>query len=87
MHVETPRLLIRPWSHAEAERLLDIQSRPEVVKWLGDGEPVLMQDLDEAHERIERYHRRSESPRSASGRSRCAGPLRLRLAWPARSCC
>jgi RimJ/RimL family protein N-acetyltransferase len=62
MLVETPRLLIRPWSHAEAERLLDIQSRPEVVKWLGDGEPVLMQDLDEAHERIERYHRRSESP-------------------------
>jgi RimJ/RimL family protein N-acetyltransferase len=62
MHVETPRLLIRPWSHDEAGRLLDIQSRLEVVKWLGDGEPVLMKDLDEAHERIERYHRRSESP-------------------------
>jgi RimJ/RimL family protein N-acetyltransferase len=62
MHVETPRLLIRPWSHDEAGRLLDIQSRLEVVKWLGDGEPVLMKDLDEAQERIERYHRRSESP-------------------------
>ena len=62
MHVETPRLLIRPWTHDEAERLLDIQSRLEVVTWLGDGEPVLMQDLDEAHERIERYHRRSANP-------------------------
>ena len=62
MHVETPRLVIRPWTHDEAERLLDIQSRLEVVTWLGDGEPVLMKDLDEAHERIERYHRRSENP-------------------------
>jgi len=62
MHVETSRLIVRPWSHAEAERLLDIQSRLEVVKWLGDGEPVLMEDLEEAHERIDRYHRRSEHP-------------------------
>ena len=62
MHLETPRLTIRPWSHDEADRVLDIQSRIEVVKWLGDGEPVLMKDLDEAHERIDRYHRRSEAP-------------------------
>jgi RimJ/RimL family protein N-acetyltransferase len=62
MHVETPRLVIRPWTHDEAGRLLEIQSRLEVVKWLGDGEPVLMQDLAEAHERIDRYHARSESP-------------------------
>ena len=62
MHLETDRLVIRPWSHEEAERLLDIQSRIEVVKWLGDGEPVLMSDLDEAHARIERYASRSEEP-------------------------
>ena len=62
MHLETPRLTIRPWSHDEADRVLDIQSRMEVVKWLGDAEPVLMKDLDEAHERIDRYHRRSEAP-------------------------
>ena len=62
MRLETPRLLIRPWSHDEAERLLDIQSRIEVVKWLGDGEPILMKDLDEAHERIDLYHQRSEAP-------------------------
>ncbi len=57
MHLETARLTIRPWSHDEADRLLDIQSRIEVVKWLGDGEPVLMKDLDEAHTRIDRYQR------------------------------
>jgi RimJ/RimL family protein N-acetyltransferase len=62
MHLETARLRIRPWSHEEADRVLDIQSRMEVVKWLGDGQPVLMKDLDEAHERIDRYHVRSEAP-------------------------
>src|SRR6478735_4813043 len=59
MHLETARLTVRPWSHDEADRLLDIQSRIEVVKWLGDGEPVLMKDLDEAHARIDRYAERS----------------------------
>jgi RimJ/RimL family protein N-acetyltransferase len=62
MHLETPRLTIRPWSHDVADRVLDIQSRMEVVNWLGEAEPVLMKDLDEAHERIDRYHRRSEAP-------------------------
>lgn len=62
MRLVTERLIIRPWTHADAERLLDIQSRLEVVKWLGDGEPVLMQDLAEAHERIDGYERRSDVP-------------------------
>lgn len=62
VHLETDRLLIRPWDHSEAARVLDIQSRLEVVKWLGDGEPVLMKDLDEAHERIDRYTLRSAHP-------------------------
>ncbi|MFC7495870.1 MULTISPECIES: GNAT family N-acetyltransferase [unclassified Nocardioides] len=63
MHVETERLLIRPWRHEEAGRLLDILSRIEVVKWLGDGEPVLMKDLDEAHARIDRFNTvRNEPP-------------------------
>ena len=54
MEIETERLLIRPWRHEDAARLLDILSRVEVVKWLGDGQPVLMKDLDEAHARIDR---------------------------------
>ncbi len=55
MEIETARLLIRPWRHEDAARLLDILSRVEVVKWLGDGPPKLMKDLDEAHARIDRW--------------------------------
>jgi RimJ/RimL family protein N-acetyltransferase len=59
---ETERLLIRPWRLEEAPRLLDILSRRNVVRWLADGEPVLMKDEAEARERIERYHRQSVTP-------------------------
>ena len=59
---ETDRLVIRPWRVEEAPRVLDIQSRMEVVKWLGDDEPVLMKDLDQARERIDSYHQRSAVP-------------------------
>jgi RimJ/RimL family protein N-acetyltransferase len=57
----TDRILVRPWRLDEAPRVLDILSRLEVVRWLGDGEPVLMKDLDEARLRIRRYHERSLS--------------------------
>lgn len=60
--LETERLVLRPWSHDEAPRLLDMQSRVEVMKWLGDGEPKLMKDLDEAHNRIDRYAELSTNP-------------------------
>ena len=59
---ETERLVIRPWRLEEAPRVLDILSRIEVVKWLGDDVPVLMKDLDEARTRIGRYHRQSAVP-------------------------
>ncbi len=63
-NLETERLILRPWQHEEAPRLLDMLSRIEVMKWLGDGEPQLMKDLDEAHQRIDRYAERSaEAPR------------------------
>ncbi len=62
MHLATDRLLIRPWRHEEAPRVLDIQSRLEVVKWLGDGEPKLMSDLGEAHDRIDKYAGRNVAP-------------------------
>ena len=32
------------------------------MKWLGDGEPQLMKDLDEAHAKIERYRELSATP-------------------------
>jgi RimJ/RimL family protein N-acetyltransferase len=62
VHLATERLLIRPWRHEDADRLLDILSRLEVVEWLDDGEPVLMKDLDEAHARITRYAERDAPP-------------------------
>lgn len=62
MHVETERLVIRPWRHEEAERLLDILSRMEVMKWLGDGDVVLLETVDEAHDRIERYNTVRDDP-------------------------
>lgn len=60
--VETERVLVRPWRHEEAPRLLDILSRLEVVRWLGDATPKLMQTLDEAHARIDRLHALSTVP-------------------------
>ena len=62
MIATTERLLIRPWRLEEAPRLLDILSRVEVARWLNDGEPVLMQDLAEARERIASYEQLSASP-------------------------
>lgn len=59
---QTERLVVRPWRLEEAPRLLDIQSRMEVVKWLGDDDPRPMRDLDEARERIAGYWRLSQSP-------------------------
>ena len=58
----TERLLIRPWTHQDAPTALDILSRVEVVKWLGDGPPVLTKDLDEAREKIERWRGRDDPP-------------------------
>ena len=62
MTLDTERLTLRRWQDGEAPRLLDILSRIEVMKWLGDGEPRLMKDLDEAHARIERYRELSATP-------------------------
>jgi RimJ/RimL family protein N-acetyltransferase len=58
----TTRLTIRPWRTEEAPRLLDILSRVEVARWLGDGDPQLMKDLDEARAAIVRYEERSRTP-------------------------
>lgn len=58
----TPRLQVRDWTIDDAASVLDIYSRVEVVKWLGDGEPVLMKDLDEAIERIGRWQMRDDPP-------------------------
>jgi len=46
--IETERLILRPYVEADAERVLDIHSRMEVIRWLSDPPHVPMADLDEA---------------------------------------
>lgn len=60
--LETDRLVLRAWTHDDAPRLLDILGREEVTRWLGDGTPWVMADLDEAHRTIDRYAERSATP-------------------------
>lgn len=60
--LETARLRIRDWDRADAARVLDIHSRPEVIRWLGQAAPVPMADLAEAAERIERWNARADPP-------------------------
>lgn len=37
--ITTPRLRLRPWTEADADRLLDIRRRPDVAQWLSDPNP------------------------------------------------
>ena len=46
--IETERLILRPFVDGDAERVLDIHSRLEVIRWLSDPPHVPMADLDEA---------------------------------------
>lgn len=50
--VETERLILRPYTHDDAERLFDMMRRFEVAKWSGEGVP--MKSIDEAYARIDR---------------------------------
>lgn len=65
--LRTDRIILRAWREDEADRLLDILSRPEVKRWIDDDQenPVLMRDRDEALERIRAYAAKHEegSPR------------------------
>lgn len=63
MELATARTTLRPWHHDEAARLLDIQSRVEVMRWLDDDQehPRLLVDEGEAHARIDRYHAQSDA--------------------------
>lgn len=62
MVFETERLLIRAWTDTDAERVLDIHSRLEVIKWLGAKVPVPMRTLKEAHDRIQGWNARAAAP-------------------------
>lgn len=60
--LQTDRLTLRAWQDDDAERLFDSMSRPEVMRWLGDGPTVLLQDVDQARQRIERWNALSDKP-------------------------
>jgi RimJ/RimL family protein N-acetyltransferase len=62
LRLVTERLVVRPWRDDEATRLLDVLGRVEVMKWLTDGEPVLVTELAEAQRRIGRYRELSAVP-------------------------
>jgi RimJ/RimL family protein N-acetyltransferase len=60
--METARLLVRDWTAEDAPVALDLMSRVEVMKWLGDGPPNLCKDLDDARARIERWRGCDDPP-------------------------
>ncbi|MFL6060355.1 MAG: GNAT family N-acetyltransferase [Marmoricola sp.] len=62
MLLKTERLTLRDWRIDDAPAALDVLSRVEVAKWLGDGEPKLLADLDEARERIGTWLERDDPP-------------------------
>ncbi len=61
---ETERLVVRDWADADAARMHDMYSRPDVVRFLGSV-PTPMPSLDAAHARIERGRVRNEEERAA----------------------
>ena len=54
--IETERLILRPYVASDAARVLDIHSRLEVIRWLGDPPFVPMADLDEARAWIDNWN-------------------------------
>jgi len=62
--LETERLVVREWQQPDAERLYDIYSRPDVVRYLGAA-PTVMPSLATAYERIDRAQLRNGLDRDA----------------------
>ncbi|MFE3251391.1 GNAT family N-acetyltransferase [Streptomyces sp. NPDC059209] len=50
--IRTPRLLLRRWTDDDLAPMAEINSDPEVMRWIGDGS---VRDLDETAEDIERW--------------------------------
>lgn len=60
--IESERLILRPYVDADADRVLDIHSRMDVIRWLDDPPHVPMESLDQARAWVARWaevHERS----------------------------
>ncbi|MFC6236553.1 GNAT family N-acetyltransferase [Longivirga aurantiaca] len=60
--LRTERLLLRAWEDSDADAVLDIYSREDVYRWLGNP-PTPCPDLDAARARIARWNALSTSAR------------------------
>lgn len=56
--IETERVVLRPYTDADAPRVLQILSHPDVYPWLGDPPQHPMADLEAAHTWIARTNAR-----------------------------
>lgn len=56
--IETARLTLRPYADTDAERVLDIHSRLEVIRWLSNPPFVPMASVDEALVRMKEWRER-----------------------------
>lgn len=61
---ETERLVVRDWRDDEADRMFDMYSRPDVVRFLGSV-PTPQTSLEVAQARIDRAQRRNAEERAA----------------------
>lgn len=53
--IETERLILRPYEDSDAERVLDIHSRLEVIRWFSNPPWTPMPDLDAARAWIDNW--------------------------------
>jgi len=54
--LRTPRLLLRHWEESDLPAFYDLYSRDDVMRWLGSHPRRTLATLDEARERLDRWH-------------------------------
>ena len=59
--LRTPRLLLRPWAEPDLPAFFDLYSRDDVMRWLGPHPRRALTSVDEARERMGRWHDRERA--------------------------
>ena len=59
--LRTPRLLLRRWEEPDLPAFFDLYSREDVMRWLGPHPRRALATLDEARERMGRWHDRERA--------------------------